>query len=180
MYTIYEIPGVKVGCDAHWPNRAKEQGVDPKDCLVLQQETDVIQASIDEIWWQIEKDYPVDDVPYFIVRQNNIRRQSHEASVRGGKVSGPIEGRKNVELKRGWFSMSEEEKFKQRSRAGKNGGPIGGKVTGNIHKESGHIQNIGRISCTTVHICPHCNKSGKGPAFKSFHIINKKCILKKV
>jgi hypothetical protein len=92
MYTIYEIPGVKIGCDYAWPLRAKEQGVNAEDCVVLQQESDIIQASIDEIWWQIELDYPVDLVPYFQVVENNRKRASS-----GGKKGGPIGGKIAVE-----------------------------------------------------------------------------------
>ena len=83
MYTIYEIPGIKVGCDAKWPLRAIEQGVDPNSCNILQQETDLIQVSIDEMWWQIELGYPVDKIPYFLAVINNRRR-----APKGGKIGG--------------------------------------------------------------------------------------------
>jgi hypothetical protein len=113
MYTIYEIPGVKIGCDYDWPTRAKEQCVDPETCIVLQQESDLIQVSIDEMWWQIEKGYPVDSRPYFEVVEMNRKRapkggkvggkknveSGHWQSIKseGGKVSGPKNGKKNVE-----------------------------------------------------------------------------------
>ncbi len=113
VYTIYEIPGVKIGCDCDWPTRAHEQGVNPEDCIVLQQETDVIQVSIDEIWWQIEKDYPVDKVPYFIVVEHNRKRASS-----GGKVAGPL----SVKNKTGIHGMSEEDKFNSNSKGGKSSG----------------------------------------------------------
>lgn len=92
MYTIYEIPGVKIGCDYAWPLRAKEQGVNPDECIVLQQESDIIQVSIDELWWQIEKDYPVDTIPYWQTVEMN-RKRAHK----GGKVSGPKVGKKLAE-----------------------------------------------------------------------------------
>jgi hypothetical protein len=92
MYTIYEIPGVKIGCDYNWPLRAKEQGVNAEDCVVLQQESDIIQASIDEIWWQIELDYPVDTIPYYQAVENNRRRASSGGKI-GGKNSSPNGGK---------------------------------------------------------------------------------------
>jgi len=101
MYTIYEIPGVKVGCDANWPYRAKEQGVDPNNCNILQQETDLIQVSIDELWWQIELGYPLDTTPYFV--RVMINRERCKKSVlagsqsKAGKAGGPKGGRANVE-----------------------------------------------------------------------------------
>jgi hypothetical protein len=86
MYTIYEIPGKKVGCDAKWPLRAKEQGVNPDECKILQQEYDLIQVSIDEIWWQIELGYPVDKFPYFQVVEMN-RKRAQKGGEAGGQAN---------------------------------------------------------------------------------------------
>jgi hypothetical protein len=116
MYTIYEIPGIKVGCDYNWPLRAHEQNVDPETCIILQQETDIIQASIDEIWWQIELDYPVDNVPYFQMVEMNRKRA-------------PIGGKKAYELKVGIFGMSEEATLEKNIR--------GGETQGKKHAENG-------------------------------------------
>jgi hypothetical protein len=146
VYTIYEIPGVKVGCDADWPTRAKEQGVKPEDCIVLQQETDIIQVSIDEIWWQIEKDYPVDTIPYFIAVMINKERGKRAvlagAPSKAGKVGGPIVGRKTLENGTGIFGMSEEAKFNRNSK----GGSISGPTVGRKHVESGHWAKIAALA----------------------------------
>jgi hypothetical protein len=120
MYTIYEIPGVKIGCDAKWPLRAYEQNVDPNDCVILQQESDLIQVSIDELWWQIEKDYPIDKDPYFeMVRRNKLR------SPKGGRESGKHKGRYNPLL-----HMPKEKRFAISSKVGK------------ANVISGHLQSI--------------------------------------
>jgi hypothetical protein len=144
VYTIYEIPGVKVGCDANWPLRAHEQNVDPNHCVILQQETDLIQVSIDELWWQIEKDYPVDTIPYFKIVEKNRKRASsggktaysqkkgihnpdriQEFAMAGGNITGHIH-KENVT---GIFAMSKEKKKDSQSR--------GGVESAKIHKENG-------------------------------------------
>jgi hypothetical protein len=133
VYTIYEIPGVKVGCDADWPLRAHEQNVDPNHCVILQQETDIIQVSIDEIWWQIELDYPVDTIPYFKIVETNRKRAStggktaysqkkgihnpdriQEFAIAGGNITGHI----HKENSTGIFAMSKEKKKGSQSRGG--------------------------------------------------------------
>jgi hypothetical protein len=144
VYTIYEIPGVKIGCDADWPTRAHEQGINPEDCIVLQQETDLIQVSIDELWWQIEKGYPIDIGPYFVrVRVNK------ERAPKGGKIAGPL----SVKNKTGWYGRSDEQRYKDRSRGGQKQGPK--------NVESGHFDNI-RLLANKVNqekiSCKYCGK----------------------
>lgn len=109
MYTIYEIPGVKVGCDEHWPYRAKEQKVKPEDCKILQQGTDIVQISIDELWWQIELGYPIDNRPYWKVVEAN-RKVDREKRAQGGKIGGKIVGAKHVESGH-WQSIKSEGQY---------------------------------------------------------------------
>jgi len=68
MYTVYEIPGVKVGVTADFTRR-QEQQKDLGEMIRLEDHIDIYKASERERELQADKGYKVDKVPYWYVRQ---------------------------------------------------------------------------------------------------------------
>jgi hypothetical protein len=68
VYTIYHIPGVKVGCSNDPQERVKKQGF--KGYEILERHFDIEVASVRERELQEEYGYPVDNVPYWFVVLN--------------------------------------------------------------------------------------------------------------
>ncbi len=63
MYTIYEIPGVKVGCTSRSPEiRVKEQGY--KEYKILEVLNDITLASQRERYWQEKLGYRKETISY--------------------------------------------------------------------------------------------------------------------
>ena len=62
MYTIYHIPGIKVGCSKRVEARVKEQGHTQYE--VLEVCNTIEQASEREIYWQKKFKYTRDNKPY--------------------------------------------------------------------------------------------------------------------
>ena len=62
-YTIYHIPGEKIGCSSEPENRVQDQGF--TDYEVLEVHTDIYIASDREIELQKQYGYKVDKVPYW-------------------------------------------------------------------------------------------------------------------
>ena len=70
MYTIYEIPGVKIGCtNQRVQERIKKQGY--SNYNILEEHTCIYEASNREQELQVEKGYPKDKVPYHITFSNS-------------------------------------------------------------------------------------------------------------
>jgi hypothetical protein len=170
MYTIYHIPGVKIGCTEQPPqDRVKDQGYINYE--VLEEHEDVYIASNREIELQKQYGLPVDKVLYYVtlklkyhpkrldaVKNSKIIKESgrrcivigktKENQSKNGKKGGKIAGKIVYEQKKGMFSMSEEDKFKVRSNAGK----IGGKIVASVERT-----------------CFYCNKTTKGPSYFRYH-----------
>jgi len=68
MYTVYEIPGVKVGVTTNFAKRQKRQK-DLGEMIVLEDHIDIYKASERERELQADKGYKVDKNPYWYVRQ---------------------------------------------------------------------------------------------------------------
>jgi len=67
MYTIYEIPGVKVGCTSRSPEvRVKEQGY--TQFRVIEEAVDINVASERERYWQEKLGYGRDKVSYITTK----------------------------------------------------------------------------------------------------------------
>ena len=83
-YTIYHIPGVKIGCTAWLDKRISNQGF--TDYEVLEVHTDIYVASEREIELQKEYGYTVDTSLYWQTVQNS--GLNLEARKKGGQVVG--------------------------------------------------------------------------------------------
>jgi len=92
MYYIYEIPGVKIGCTKEINERQRHQK-DKGEMIILEEHEDIYVASAREIELQKEHGYHVDAKPYWQI----INMPTKESRSSGGRISGPINGRKNVE-----------------------------------------------------------------------------------
>jgi hypothetical protein len=156
MYTVYHIPGVKIGCSNEVENRVNDQGYSHYD--VLETHTDIYLASKREQELQKEYGYKVDDIPYY-VSKNNRRKWTQEDSEKGaetvkkngwskklGDTYGKISGANNAKNGTGFCN------FETRSKAGTIGGPIGGRITED-----------------RIHTCDHCGKQVKGRNFYRWH-----------
>mgnify|MGYP001626782721 CR=1 FL=1 len=67
IYTIYEIPGVKIGCTDNFERRSKQQ-LSKGESIILEEYTDIYKASDRERELQAEKGYRVDNIPYWFVK----------------------------------------------------------------------------------------------------------------
>ena len=86
-YTIYHIPNVKIGCsrDAYW--RVRRQGY--TDFEVLEQHTDIYEASRREKELQAEYGYTVDANEYWMAVENGEKAGgfTREQMAKGGRNS---------------------------------------------------------------------------------------------
>ena len=79
MYTIYEIPGVKIGVTSNLKRRQKEQ-LSKGELIVLEEYTDIHKASERELVLQRIKGYKVDKNPYwYTVKVQNKKATTIEA-----------------------------------------------------------------------------------------------------
>lgn len=87
-YTIYHIPGIKIGVTTRPNNRIKEQGF--SEWEILEVHTDIYEASDREQELQRQYGYQVDDVKfhitYFMAKNNMGRSFSEEVNKRKGRV----------------------------------------------------------------------------------------------
>jgi hypothetical protein len=102
IFTIYHIPGVKIGCTTNLRKRLREQGLLDTEWEVLETHTDNQVASKRETELQIQYGYPLDRSVY------NFKTRSRVGSMGGkknkesgfiskvGKIQGPIQGQKNI------------------------------------------------------------------------------------
>jgi hypothetical protein len=113
MYTIYEIPGVKVGCTNRSPEiRVKEQGYN--DYRTLEVLEDLSSASQRERYWQEKLGYIKDRQPY--TRTLKAVERASKPDIRA-KV---IETRKNsVRWKEGIIKRVESYKDSEKYKLGR-------------------------------------------------------------
>jgi hypothetical protein len=143
MYTIYHIEGVKIGCSNNPKARVRAQGYSVFQ--VLEVHEDIQVASKREIDLQLEYGYGRDcNAPY----TKSAKFGTFEGRSKAGKISGPIQGKKNVET--GHLSRI-------------------GKIGGKKNVESGHISNLGKISMAKLRTCPYCSKTMKGSIYGRWH-----------
>jgi len=90
IFTIYHVPGVKIGCTDNLKRRLKAQGLLDTEWEVLETHTDENIASEHEKELQIQYGYPVDRSVYNFETRSRVGKM-------GGKVQGPIQGQKNKE-----------------------------------------------------------------------------------
>ena len=89
-YYIYHVPGIKIGVTVRIKTRMREQGFESWE--ILEEHTDIYEASRREIELQREYGYLVDTEPYYVTIQKLNKNRSN-----GGSVSKPPT---NLHLKR--------------------------------------------------------------------------------
>jgi hypothetical protein len=122
-YYIYEIPGVKIGCTYNLKKRIKKQGY--VDYKILEQHTDIMEASKREIELQRKHGYKVDTIPYY--------KTLLIPTTEGCRKAGKLAGKRAVESG-------------QLASVCSKGGKNGGKIQGKKNKESGQIVALGKAS----------------------------------
>ncbi len=161
-YYIYHIPGVKIGCTNTLKKRMKDQGFTSWE--IIEEHTDIYEASDREIELQKQYGYEVDRIPY------------HESKRRL---------QKGVETS--WKNATPEKKFERTSVAGKVGikkvqemyskeeraawTRKAGLSTSKEHKQSaGGIG--GSKTAKKEYQCPHCNHIGVSNLMFRWHFDN--------
>ena len=147
-YKIYEIPTFiqpdgsigKAGCTSKTiKQRAKEQGY--SDVYLLEEHTDIYQASNRELEIQAEKEYTVDRIPYY------------ESVARSLKANLKVKGKQQTQehiLKRTSVQIGVNKPNKTNECK---------------TKISLKLKGIPKPKVT----CPHCNKEGGKPAMIRYH-----------
>ena len=105
-YYIYHIEGVKVGCTSDLQKRMADQGFTSWN--ILEEHTDIYEASNREIELQKEYGLPVDDAPYWQSVQNR-RKWSKEDALKGGATRG-LELKDGVQAKQVWANHTKEKR----------------------------------------------------------------------
>jgi len=93
-FTIYELPGIKVGCTTNLRLRGRSWRLDERYNNVCVLET--IKRELDneeswqlagdhEIWWQMKLGYELDDVHYSRSRKSTSSKNMHRARLRGNR-----------------------------------------------------------------------------------------------
>ena len=81
-YTIYHVPGIKIGCSVEPDARIVKQGFNSYE--VLEEHTDIYEASQRELELQKEYGYTVDKIPYYKSVSN--RRKGFKDPSAAGKL----------------------------------------------------------------------------------------------
>ncbi len=148
MYTIYEIPNIKIGCSQNPDQRVKDQG--HNNWILLEQHEDIIVASIRELQLQIEKGYRVDRIPYY----ETVRRGGE------GAKSQLRSGNHNFQRGLGRYGWINKDHQLRTST-------LGGLANKGIPKP--HAKEMAK-ALNIEWTCTYCNKSGKGAGnFKWYH-----------
>ena len=82
IYYIYHIAGIKIGCTNNIERRMYQQGF--TDWEILEEHTDIIEASNREIQLQQEHGYEVDNTPYNIVATQFINKTNNRSTWANG------------------------------------------------------------------------------------------------
>ena len=82
IYYIYHIAGIKIGCTNNIERRMYQQGF--TDWEILEEHTDIIEASNREIQLQQEHGYEVDNTPYHIVATQFINKTNNRSTWANG------------------------------------------------------------------------------------------------
>jgi hypothetical protein len=129
MYYIYHIEGVKIGCTTQPNKRTKEQGFD--SFIILEEHTDIYEASDREIQLQKKYNYPIDTTPYWQSSQRLRKNATFNSASKGGKIGGNITGKLHLESGH-WNKFC--------SLGGKTG--AGGRASGRLAVENGRVKEM--------------------------------------
>ena len=105
-YYIYHIPGIKIGCTSDLEKRMSDQGF--TEWEILEEHTDIYEASDREIQLQKDYGYRVDKVLYWKSVNNRFKWTDETRYVltpedgrKGGSISGLLKPSKETKLKMG-------------------------------------------------------------------------------
>lgn len=155
-FTIYHIPGIKIGCDSNIEredNRPKQQGFEEWE--VLHQTKDIFEASILEKKEQRDRGYKLDQYPYWLSYSN--------FAINGGWPKDIWKGRKRTDSNKIRNSLA---------RLGTNH-TIESKIKISISakKDKTRSPRITAINLLKLS-CPHCNKKMNIANLKRWHLDN--------
>lgn len=180
MYSIYHIPGVKIGCSKRVSIRVKEQGYTNYE--VLETHTEISIARKREIELQKIYGYKVDKGTQLYSEKFSkigskggnalLQKLGTEHFSNAGRIGG-----KNSRYK----NHNDYKKHLDSIRT-KEGCILGGKKGGATNVNSGHIERMrqksnlklgGKVAGTIVgnreHTCIHCGYTMKGNGFFRYH-----------
>lgn len=129
MYSIYHIPGIKIGCSTQVLKRIKEQGYNSFE--ILEEHIDIYEASDREIELQKQYGYKIDSMPYWESSKRLRKNVTFKSCQKGGLKGGKTTGKMHVDSGH-WKRVC--------SLGGKLGGKIGGKISGRLAVESGRVK----------------------------------------
>lgn len=154
MYSIYHIPGVKIGCATNVKRRIKQQGYTEYE--LLEMHTDIYIASNREIELQKEYGYAIDKVSYY----KSYKQRKDTFDIKNCIKGGTIQGKRNVEN----GHIHTISNFYTRSKGGKIG------ITKICREDKVKGAKIaGNITGNKIHNCPHCNTDIKGRIYFRWH-----------
>lgn len=149
IYYIYHIPGVKIGCTDNVKRRVvRVQGYDNYE--ILEEHTDIYEASDREIQLQKEYGYKVDTNPYYKVIQRPTKEGRSKAGKKGIKRLRKYNQNKEHQSmagRKGGTITAAKMTFEQRSYAGKKGGKVTTpKLVKWVKENPEHLRKIQKIS----------------------------------
>jgi hypothetical protein len=130
MYYIYHIPGIKIGCSSEIDIRVESQGFNNYD--ILEEHFDIYVASKRERELQKQYGYKIDNAPYWMTIENQIKSRNKKSRIKAIKSRGIVKdvlsemgkvgGNKNKEsgkllesAKKAW-NLPRSEKQKENSK----------------------------------------------------------------
>lgn len=181
-FTIYEIPGRKVGCTKDLEGRkmaySAEEKSNPQMIVreVLKNVT-LQEAGDREWWWADELGYQRGThytIAAILGRETGFGKFTQERQIelasKGGKMGGP----KAFAAKSGIFGLSDEEKRVNNRKGGKAASKINFELKRGIFaltKEQ-QIANGKKAGGTKRGVCPNCGLEGNIPNLKRWHFDN--------
>ena len=160
MYTIYHIPGVKVGCSKRVEGRVKEQGYTNYEVLEVHEDRQI--ASQRERELQIEYGYEVDTNTYEKMQRvlsNPVVRAAALVKLRDAMKKPEVRAKISENMSR---PKSEQWKVvASKNRKNKRREPHSEERKQNISKACiGRISgNKGKVRVSTYVACQHCSKN---------------------
>jgi hypothetical protein len=88
MYYIYHIPGIKIGCSSEIDIRVESQGFNNYD--ILEEHFDIYVASKRERELQKQYGYKIDNAPYWMTIENQIKSRNKKSRIKAIKSRGKV------------------------------------------------------------------------------------------
>ena len=109
MYYIYHIPGIKIGCSSEIDIRVESQGFNSYD--ILEEHFDIYIASKRERELQKQYGYKIDNAPYWMTIENQIKSRNKKSRIKAIKSRGKIKDVLSVMGKAGGNKTKESGKL---------------------------------------------------------------------